>query len=104
MAMKQLIALLAMTVATAAGAHGPARYYNHNYHHHHGGNMNWVVPAVIGGAVVYGLTRAQQPQPVFVQPPVVYVPPGYPSAPIGYRYEQILDANCNCYRWVLVQG
>jgi hypothetical protein len=101
--MKQLLALLAMTLATAASAHGPGRYYyHHNYHH--GGNMNWVVPAVIGGAVVYGLTRPQPPQPVVVQPPVVYVPSGFPAPPLGYHYEQILDANCNCYRWVLVQG
>jgi hypothetical protein len=36
---------------------------------------------------------------------VIYNPPvGYPPAPVGYHYEQILDANCNCYRWVLIQG
>ena len=35
---------------------------------------------------------------------VIYVPPGYPPAPYGYHYEQLLDANCNCYRWVLIQG
>jgi hypothetical protein len=35
---------------------------------------------------------------------VVYQPPVLPPAPYGYHYEQILDANCNCYRWVLVQG
>ena len=62
----------------------------------------WVAPALIGGAVVYAATRPAQP------PSVVYVPNPNPQVlpppPMGYHYEQILDANCNCYRWVLVQG
>jgi hypothetical protein len=33
-------------------------------------------------------------------PPNIY----QPQAPYGYRYENILDANCNCYRLVLVQN
>lgn len=65
--------------------------------HYHGGGWGWVAPAVIGGAIVYGVTR---PSP----PPVVYQTQPLPPAPYGYHYEQILDANCNCYRWVLVQG
>ncbi len=45
----------------------------HHYHHHRHNNWNWVVPAVIGGAVVYAATR---PDPVVVQnPPQVIVQP-----------------------------
>jgi hypothetical protein len=44
------------------------------HHHHHraqGGNgLKWVLPAVIGGAVVYAATR---PDPVIVQQPPVIV-------------------------------
>jgi len=97
--MKRLLTILTLAVATTAFAHGPGRYYGPP-HHNHGGHWNWVVPAVVGGAIVYGMTRPQQPPP----PQVIYVPSGYPPPPVGYRYEQVLDANCNCYRWVLVQG
>ena len=96
--MKRLLTILTLAVATTAFAHGPGRYYG-SPHHHHSSHWNWVVPAVVGGAIVYGMTRPQQPPPQ-----VIYLPPGYPPPPVGYRYEQILDANCNCYRWVLVQG
>jgi hypothetical protein len=50
------------------------------YQHHHGGNgWGWVVPAVIGGAVVYAATRpdpviVQQPQVIVQQPPVIMQP------------------------------
>ena len=90
--MKYLIATILTALALTANA-------QHRHHHHHGGyGWGWVAPALIGGAIVYGATR---PAP---QPQVVYVPQGLPPAPYGYHYEQILDANCNCYRWVLVQG
>lgn len=98
--MKKLFAIMILCLAvTAQAQHRP---YPHHHHHSGGYGWGWVVPAIVGGAVVYGITRPTVPQP---QPPtVVYVPTGYPPAPIGYHYEQILDANCNCYRWVLVQG
>lgn len=49
-------------------------YNHHNYHRHWHNNYNWVAPAIIGGAVAYGLTRPYViEQPVIVQePPVVY--------------------------------
>lgn len=97
--MKKLVAIALLVVAGSAGAHGYSRppVYHHRPHHNH---WNWVVPAIVGGAVVYAATR-----PAYTPPPqVIYVPAGYPPAPYGYRYEQVLDANCNCYRWVLVQN
>ena len=75
-----------------------------NPNHHHGGPRHgyygWVAPLVIGGVVGYAITR---PQTVVVQPPPTIVYPNtQPPVPYGYHYEQILDANCNCYRLVLV--
>ncbi len=44
----------------------------HHHHHHHarGDRLRWVLPAVIGGAVVYAATR---PDPVIVQQAPVIV-------------------------------
>lgn len=90
--------VLAATALTASAQH---RGYHHHHrpHGHYNGNWNWVLPAVIGGAIVYGATRPVQP----AQPSIIIQQP-LPPAPYGYRYEQILDASCNCYRIVLVQN
>ena len=73
--MKKLIALVLLTVSASAMANP----YHHGHGHGHGywqrgysGGWNWVVPAIIGGAVVYGATR---PDPVIVQQPVIVQPP-----------------------------
>ena len=100
--MKKLLAVLTLCVASTGAF---AQHYHHGYRGGYGyGGWGWVAPAVIGGAVVYAATRP----PVVVQqtpPPVVVVQPPQtlPPAPYGYHYETILDANCNCYRTVLVQ-
>jgi len=93
--MKKLfaIALLVLTIPVMA----QHRHYGNHHGHHRGNSWGWVAPALIGGALVYGATRS-------APPPVVYQTQPLPPAPYGYHYEQILDANCNCYRWVLVQG
>lgn len=96
--MKTLIATLFLVVCIPSMAHGPHGHYRG--HHGGHGNWGWVAPAVIGGAIVYGMTRTPPPPPPQA---VVVVPPGYPNPPPGYRYDQLLDANCSCYRWVLVQ-
>ena len=88
---KLLIALVvgSMMIATTSQA---------NPNHHHGyrghGHAGWVAPLVIGSVVGYAIATRPQPQPIIVQQ--------YPNVPNGYHYEQILDANCNCYRLVLV--
>lgn len=95
--MKKLFAIMILCLSAAAQAqHRP---YPHHHHHHGGHGWGWVLPAVIGGAVVYSVTRPTPPQQ-----PVIVVPQSLPPPPVGYHYEQILDANCNCQRWVLVQG
>jgi len=52
-----------------------SQHRHHMHNHHHRGHWNhthgWIVPALIGGAVVYAATRpdpviVQQPQPVVV--------------------------------------
>lgn len=92
--MKYLIAAILSVVALTANAQH--RHYSHQ-HHHHGQNWSWVAPALISGAIVYGVTRQPTPPAVIYQQPL-------PPTPYGYHYEQILDANCNCYRLVLVQN
>jgi hypothetical protein len=92
--MKKLLFILLIGFASMAHAQ------HHNHRHHGGSRYGWIAPAVIGGIVTYELTR---PAPVIVQQQPVIVQQ-YPSTPYGYHYENILDANCNCYRLVLVQN
>lgn len=99
--MKRLIFTVLMCVSASSWAQHGWHRYNH-YHHYHSRSSDWIVPAIIGGAVVYAATRPAAPPPP--PPVVIYVPQGYPLPPAGFRYEQILDAGCNCQRWVLVQG
>jgi hypothetical protein len=88
--MKKLIAILLLSVSLGANAQ------HRGYHHHHGGHYNWVAPLIVGGVVTYAFTHPSPPPPQ-----VIYVPQ-QTNPPLGYRYEQILDASCNCYRVVLV--
>jgi hypothetical protein len=72
------IGLLSSPVAAQHHHHG-MRHFDH--HQAYRGSWGWVAPAVIGGAVVYGLTRpviVQQPvyvqqSPVLGQPQVVII-------------------------------
>lgn len=75
--MKTLLAILALTLSSTAFAqHGPHRGHHHGFHHNHHRHWHstygWVVPAVIGGAVVYAATR---PTPVVVQPAPIILQP-----------------------------
>lgn len=94
--MKKLLVVLAV-FATAVQA-GPWHHSPHPYRSY------WVAPAIIGGVIGYELSRPHHNPPyVYVAPQPVYMQPlAPPSAPNGYHQEQILDANCNCYRLVLV--
>jgi hypothetical protein len=99
--MKKLVLIIALLCSSMAHAeywrHGGGRYY---YHPGYG----WAVPAVVGGVIVYEATRP----PVVIQQQPVYIQQTYPPAapvfpqPADYHWEAILDANCNCYRTVLV--
>ena len=82
--MKRVIAIILAATALTAQAGYPGHHMPRVQHHHHahGGGWGWVVPAVIGGAIVYGATRPAQAQtPVIVQPvpqpgQVITCPPG----------------------------
>jgi hypothetical protein len=86
--------------------YGASRGYYDEFGH-------FLAPALIGGVIGYGLAqpRVVSPNVVYTTPTTVYAAPSAVysepqpmvySAPIGYHYENILDANCNCYRTVLI--
>ena len=85
--MKKLITLLALVcISASVFAHG-YRHNNHGYYHHgYHNNWNWVVPATVGGLIVYQATRPIE-QPVIVQPQVI-----------------VQDANSNCTPWIETQN
>jgi hypothetical protein len=69
--MKKILLVVLMTIATAAFAqHGHFRHgHHHNGHWQRGysGGWVWMVPAIIGGAIVYEASRQPPPQPVIIQ-------------------------------------
>lgn len=89
---KLLTAVVFAVLAFPALAHGP-RPGPYRYHHHP--MYGWVAPAVIGGVIGYAMTRPMPPPPAVIAQTL-------PPAPVGYHYDQMLDAGCNCYRWVLI--
>lgn len=83
----------------AHGGYGHGHHHRYN-HYHSAGSYNWLFPAVVGGVIGYTIARPPVvvQQPIIVAPQVLEVPP----APLGYHYENVLDAHCNCYRTVLI--
>jgi hypothetical protein len=67
--MKKLLLSLSLISATVPALSQP---HHGHWQRHHGSGWNWVVPAIVGGAVVYSITR---PEPVIVQQPVIIQPP-----------------------------
>jgi len=97
--MNKLLQTLLVASLTTISATSQAHPYGGRPHWAHS-HYEWVAPIVIGSAVGYAV--ATRPQTVVVQqPPNTYY---QPLAPLGYHYENILDANCQCYRLVLVQN
>ena len=71
--MKKLIALVLISLSFSAFAqHGHRGHHNH-YRGGYAPSWGWVAPALIGGAVVYGVTRPVPTETVIVQQPV-YIP------------------------------
>ena len=69
--MKKIIIALSLLVAGSAMAQHHHRGHGH-WRASPGGGWHWVVPAIIGGAIVYEATRPPvivQQQPVIVQNP-----------------------------------
>lgn len=95
--MNKLPAVVFAGLMTLSGiSQANPNHHNHGHYHRHSGE--WIAPLVIGSVVGYAIATRPQPAP----PQVVYYPNTYPPVPVGYRWDQVLDANCNCYRWVLV--
>ena len=69
--MKKLITVLLFLGFSSAAFADPYHRHHLNYHKQWHPNYGWVLPAVIGGTVVYAATR---PAPIVVQTPV-YVQP-----------------------------
>lgn len=78
-------------------------YMRHTGGRHEGNNLNWIVPAIIGGAVIYGATRPSEP--VYAPPPQpVYVQPAY-TPPVQQVYIQPAPAPAQrCTAWTEVQN
>jgi hypothetical protein len=112
--MKKVILAGILTLVTGM-ANAQSSGYGYGYQQGFGSSSGNVwIPLLVGGTVGYLVSEARR-QPVYVQQPVIiqqqpvliqqrvpaYSVP-YTTVPPGYRYESILDANCGCYRAVLV--
>lgn len=87
--MKKLILGLFFLVSSAQAMAGPGHHYQRPHYHNH-----WVAPLILGGVVGAVIMNQYQPPP----PQVVYT---MPPPPFGYRYIQIYDGYCNCFKWAL---
>jgi hypothetical protein len=99
--MKKLIGILLLTSAMAAGAnpYNHGKHHNHHQHRSYNNHMSWVVPAIIGGVLVYGATQPAVAQPVpqqqvFIQREPVLVPP----QTVCYAWKEIQTADGHVYR------
>ena len=90
--MKKILVVFLLLISGSVSAHG---YY-------YGYRNNWVAPFVVGAGVGYLVTRPYYPTYVYTPPPPVVIQQPFPST--EYHQENILDANCNCYRLVWVHN
>jgi hypothetical protein len=77
------LAILSVTPAYADGGRGHG--YGHGYYgrgYGWGWSGDWIFPALVGGALVYGLTQP----PTVVQPQTVYLQPQPSVAPQSTQY------------------
>ena len=69
-------------------------------HQHHARGNNWIIPALIGGAVVYAATR---PDPMIVQQPVIVQQPIDIVYINGFAYRKQIMVIDGQYQEVLVR-
>ena len=91
--MKRILAVLSLLAVV--GTANAQWHHGHGYGHGHwqrnyNGGWSWVVPAIIGGAVVYGATR---PETVVVQQPSIVV-----------QNPPVIVQNQNCSPWTETQN
>ena len=103
--MKKLFVSLALILFANTAS---AEHWRHGFHGRWSPPItSWVAPAIVGGVIGYELARPVYitPQPVYTEPSMAYSQQMLqPRTPVGYHWEQILDANCNCYKTVLVSN
>lgn len=111
--MKKL-ALFLLMLSISSTAIADEHHHGHHGHHggydggHRGGNNDWILPAIIGTAIVGGAMYEYgrpTPPPTYYYPPApVYqqAPPIYPAVPYGYHQQSVFDPSCNCYKYALV--
>ena len=111
--MKKL-ALILLMLSISSTAIADEHHHGHHGHHggydggHRGGNNDWILPAIIGTAIVGGAMYEYgrpTPPPTYYYPPApVYqqAPPIYPAVPYGYHQQSVFDPSCNCYKYALV--
>jgi len=105
--MKKVLIGLAI-VATSFGAvaqhHGNSMIRGHGWqgpqHHHHARGNGWIIPALIGGVVVYAATR---PEPVIIQQPVIVQQPIDIVYINGFAYRKQIMIVDGQYQEVLVR-
>ena len=66
--MKKILAIVLMTLSASAMAYGHGGHHGGYWARGNGGAWQWMVPTIIGGAIVYEIARQQ---PVYVQQPVI---------------------------------
>ena len=66
-----LLLAAALTPTLARAQHYHPHYHNPQPHwRYNGGAWQWMVPAIIGGVVVYEATKQPPPQPIIIQQPL----------------------------------
>ena len=111
--MRKFLAILLFAIASQSAM--AQHYGRHGHGGHRSSGWGWVAPALIGGAIVYGATRHNEPPTViYTQPapnvsqqaPVIvpkyqYAMPDTPGT--VWRQDWRYDQFCNCYRQYLIQ-
>ena len=99
--MKKLLALFLVSMACVAqaDAHG---YYRGGCCYRGGYGSGWIAPALIGGAIGYGLSRPYY-DPMYVPPPVIYTqPPVYvQQQPVIVQQPGAVPYQANCVKYVI---
>lgn len=96
--MKRIVALCLLGLFAISTSTADERWHHdRNEHHDH---PNWIASLLLGSVIGYELST---PRTVIVEAPVKTFPlVQLPPPPLGYHYESVLDATCNCYKTVLI--
>ena len=99
-----------MALAIAATISGSVLADHRGYNRHsrpHYNSHQWVVPALIAGAVIYGATQYSPPTPPvqYIERPIYYEIPSSAIVEVNgalYNRKSLYDPACRCYKSVLI--